>query len=186
MHSGNPRRGVEKGTTTISCRLDKTIFELLQEDSKTRGISLNSLVNKIMKRYISWERYADQIGFIPLAKETVRLIFEALDEKKIQAIAKASGKTVPRDLIILMFNKIDFSSTISFMEITCARFGTVQHRVEGDTHELTIHHGVSKKFSNFMAEGTKAMAEELGFKITIKSADTNLVSMAIQEISSGA
>jgi len=101
----------KKGTVTLSCRLDKTLYELLQSDSRKKGISLNSLINSIANRYISWERYAAEVGFVPLAKETVRLIFDSLEEKKMLKIAEHLGRTVPKELILLMFSKIDFETT---------------------------------------------------------------------------
>ncbi len=173
----------ERGSVTLSCRLDRTLYKLLQNDSRAKGISLNSMIGSIVKRYISWEKYAAEIGFIPLARETVRLIFDDLDERKMLRIANHLGRTVPREMILLMFNKVDFNSIISFLEITLSRYGMVQHIIDGLTHTLVVHHRVSKKFSNFLAHAARAMAEDLKLELEIKNADSKILSIRIEELS---
>ena len=169
-----------KNTVTLSCRLDKTLYDLLQGDAKKKGISLNSLINSIVKGYASWERYAAEIGFIPLAKETVRLMFENLDDKKLQKIAQLLGRTIPKELILLMFNKIDFDSIVSFIELTSARYGMVQHNNSGDNHEMIVYHDVNEKFSKFLGEVLKAMAEELSFKSEVLDAGAKILHVRIE------
>jgi hypothetical protein len=177
-----PGSSPKRGTITLSCRLDKTLYDLLQKDSRKGGISLNSLINSVLKKYISWEKYADEIGYIPLARETVRLVFDNLDEKAIEAVAARVGKTIPREMTLLMFNKIDFDTIISFLEITSSRYGMVQHNIIGDTHELIVHHGVSKKFSTFLAEVGKVMAEDLSFRFKVLHADSKILSAKIEQV----
>ncbi|MFY3741269.1 MAG: hypothetical protein HMLIMOIP_001723 [Candidatus Nitrosomirales archaeon] len=171
----------KKGTVTLSCRLDKTLYDMLQSDSKKKGISLNSLINSIANRYISWERYAAEVGFIPLAKETVRLIFESLEEKKMYKIAEHLGRTIPKELILLMFNKIDFDSIVAFLEITSSRYGMVQHSNGGNYHDLILYHDVNEKFSRFLCESLRVMAEDLSFKADILNADSKILRIRIGE-----
>lgn len=175
------KRPKEKNDTiTLSCRIDGTLHDLLVKDSKGQGISLNSLINSILKRYISWERYAAEIGFVPLARDTVRLIFDELDDQKLHHIANHLGRTIPRELIMLMFNKIDVNSIVAFLELTGSRYGTVQHQVNGESHDLLVHHRISEKFSRFLAEGAKAMADDLHFDLTIKHIDKNMLCLSIK------
>jgi hypothetical protein len=171
---------VKKVTVNLSCRLDKTVYELLLEDSRAQNISLNSLINMITKRYISWERYADEIGFVPLAKETVRRIFEELDETKMQQIASHLGKTIPREFILLMFNKLDFNTVVSFIEITASRYGMLEHKTSGTKHDLILHHGISKKFSDFIGDVVEAMAKDLDFKVDVHNSDRNILFLSIE------
>ncbi len=170
----------KKASATVSCRFDRTLYEVLRKDSKGKGISLNSLINSILKRYIAWEKYAIEIGFIPLAKETVSSIFDELDEVKMQQIADRLGRTLPRELILLMFNRIDFHSIIAFLEITLSRYGTVQHNIDGNTHEFIIRHNVNKKFSSFLAEVARVMGEDLSLNLSV-DVDSKIISIRIKE-----
>ncbi len=88
--------------------------------------------------------HAHEVGFIPLAKKTVRSLFEQLDDAENKRIADRLGQSLPRELITLMFNKINFYSVTTFLEVTMSRYGMVQHDISGDTHYLTAHHSVNK------------------------------------------
>lgn len=171
----------KKESVTISCRLDGTLHKLLLKDAEESGVSLNSLFNSIMRRYISWEKYANVVGFVPLATDTVRLIFDDMSEKTMRKIAKQVGRTIPRQLILLMFNKIDFNSVLSFLEITFSRYGMVQHTIRGSAHDFILYHNVNKRFSQFLAEVGKIMAEDLSIKLDVTSVDSRILSIRIEE-----
>lgn len=171
-----------KHSIITSCRFEKTLYDLLQKESKEKGLSFNALLVSILKRYISWEKYAAEIGFIPLAKETVRLLFDNMDEKKSQLIAERLGRTVPRELILLMFNKIDFNSIIAFLEITLSRYGMVQHKISGGMHDLIVFHNVNEKFSEFLVHAAKVMADDLSIKLQILNSDSSILALRIEEI----
>jgi hypothetical protein len=153
---------------------------LLKSDSKKTGTSLNNLINNILRRYISWEKYAVEIGFIPLTKETVKLLFNELDEASVKRIAKRLGGTIPRELILLMFSKVDFKNIISFLEITLSRYGMVHHLVNGENHDFVLRHNVSEKFSSFLAEVGRVMAEDLSIHYEVRVADSKILSVRIR------
>jgi hypothetical protein len=170
-----------KGSVTVSCRIDRELYDLLYKDSKAKSISLNSLINGLIKRYVSWERYAQEVGFIPLARETVKLIFESMEEKKLKEIAARVGISIPRELILLMFNRIDFMSIVCFLEISLSRYGMVQHSMHDGTHEFVLHHDVNMKFSRFLIEVGKSMAEDLSFEFEVLSVTPTILSARIRE-----
>ena len=78
-------------TVNLSCRIDKDVYEVLSKDADEKGISLNSLVNSIAKRFTSWEIHSSDIKLVPLSKEALEKIFDALDDQTIQKVAKKIG-----------------------------------------------------------------------------------------------
>jgi hypothetical protein len=75
-----------KKTRSVTFRLDSTVIDELQTEANNREISLNVLVNQILKRYEEWDRYESKIGMIPVP----RVILSNLIDKAI-SIAKSSG-----------------------------------------------------------------------------------------------
>jgi len=45
-------------TVNLSCRIEKDVYDVLNKEAKEKGISLNSLVNSMAKKFISWEIYS--------------------------------------------------------------------------------------------------------------------------------
>ena len=168
-------------TVNLSCRIDKNVYEQLLEDASKKEISLNSLVGNIAKHHITWKRYADEIGFVPITKRMLGKIFKYLDNEDIEKIAKDLGGTVPKELLFLTFDKMNFENLMQILEINATRFGVVKHFENEGVHTLNIHHGISKKFSHFLASAHKAMADDLSLKLTVTNTDKNMLCIEIED-----
>ena len=44
------------------------VVEELQRDANEGEISLNVLVNQVLKRYVEWDRYEIKLGMMPIPK----------------------------------------------------------------------------------------------------------------------
>ena len=64
-------RQIEK-TRSITFRLNSSILEGLQREADQKEISLNVLINQILKRYSDWDRYENKIGMMPCTKNDVK------------------------------------------------------------------------------------------------------------------
>ena len=168
-------------SVNLSCRIEKPIYDELIADAKKRGISLNSLISSIAKHHITWKRYADEIGFVPITKRMIGKIFKNLDEKTIEKIANDLGGTVPRELLFMTYDKMDFENFMQILEINALRFGVVKHTQNDGSHVLNIHHGINDNFSRFLAHAHQRMAEDLDFKVEITNSDKSMICMNIQK-----
>ncbi len=165
----------------LSCRIEKKIYDELVEDAKRKGISLNSLMASITKHHVTWKRYADEIGFVPITKRMIGKIFKFLDEDSIEKIAYDLGGTVPRELLFLTYDEMEFENFMQILEINALRFGAVKHTRENGIHVLNIHHGINKNFSHFLACAHQRMADDLSLKMTLTNSDNNMICMHIEE-----
>jgi hypothetical protein len=168
-------------TVNLSCRIEKKIYDELVADAKKKGISLNSLMLSITKHHITWKRYADEIGFVPITKRMIGKIFKYLDDDSIDQIAHDLGGTVPRELLFLTYDEMEFENFMQILEINALRFGAVKHTHEDGTHVLNIHHGISENFSRFLASAHQRMADDLSLKMTLTNSDKNMICMHIEE-----
>ena len=73
-------------TRSVTFRIDSTVIDELQAESDNREISLNVLVNQVLKRYAEWDRYENKIGMMPVPK----VMLSTLIDRAI-ATAKAGG-----------------------------------------------------------------------------------------------
>jgi hypothetical protein len=175
-----PFKGTHK-TVNLSCRIDKTIYDELVDDAKRKGISLNSLMLSIAKHHVTWKRYADEIGFIPISKKMIGKIFKVLDSDSIEKIANDLGGTVPKELLFLTYDEMEFENFMHILEINALRFGTVNHTSSDGVHVINIHHGINEHFSRFLGSAHMRMADDLSLKMTITNSDKNMICMNIQE-----
>jgi len=168
-------------TVNLSSRIDKIVYDQLVEDAAKKGISLNSLMNSIAKHHITWKRYADEIGFVPVTKRMLGKIFKYLDEKDIERIAKDLGGTVPKELLFLTYEKMNFENLMQILEINAMRFGVVKHVEKDGKHSLNIHHGISENFSHFLASAHQVLADDLSLELDITNTDKNMLCFEIEK-----
>ncbi len=102
--------------------------------------------------------------------------------ERLIASGDSLDRTLPRELITLMFNKLDFNNIISFLEITLSRYGMVQHNISGFNHDFVVYHNVSRKFSDFLAEAAMVMGEDMSLKLQVLNVDSKILSIRIEEI----
>ena len=164
----------------LSLRIDKEVYETLAEQAKDQGISLNSLLNSITKRHLTWERFADEIGFVPITKRTLKKIFRNLDENTIDQLADQVGGIVPRELVYLTFGTTDIENLLKVIEINATRFGKVNHSINGSTHRINISHGICENFSKFLSATHQVFANDFGLQYTAIHVDKNMFCFEIE------
>jgi len=168
-------------SVNLSCRIEKKIYDELVADAKRKGISLNSLMSSMTKYHVTWKRYADEIGFVPITKRMIGKIFKYLDKDTIEKIAHDLGGTVPRELLFLTYDEMEFENFMRILEINALRFGAVKHTHENGVHVLNIHHGISENFSHFLCCDHLRMADDLSLKMKITNSDRNMICMTIEK-----
>ena len=148
-------------------RLDSFVLGELQRDANQNEISLNGLVNKILKEYIEWGKYERKLGLIPVPKillsslirETMILAesngipIKAYREKLIKYAAEIAFSNI-KDCVIVMKKKFDIWSVLSVLEEYMKVSGiTSDHRIEsGRKHIFVIQHELGEYWSLFTKE----------------------------------
>ena len=176
---GNIKSGNK--TTNISCRIEKLISDKLSQEAKNKGISMNSLVSSIFRHHITWQKFSNELGLVPMTKPLLEIIFDQMDDKTIELIAKEFGGVVPKGLLYLSGNSMNFENMMEALEINANRFGLVKHIIHNDVHDFNIHHGISKNFSQFLAAVHQKLADDLSYKFEINNIDKNMLCMRISE-----
>ena len=55
-------------TRSITFRLDPSTVDNLQREADQKEISLNVLVNQVIRRYVKWDTFEPKIGMMPVPK----------------------------------------------------------------------------------------------------------------------
>jgi hypothetical protein len=157
-----------KKTRSVTFRLDSSVIDELQAEADNREISLNVLVNQVLKRYSEWDRYENKIGMMPVPK----VILSSLIDKAI-AVAKSSGiKDVDRyrdeiikqaaqiafglmkDSVLFMKRQYNLWVVLSVLEEYMKVSGIkADHKLEGSRkHVFIIQHELGENWSLFTKE----------------------------------
>jgi hypothetical protein len=179
-------QGVEKESTTayqskksrsVTFRLDSKVIDELQIEADNREVSLNVLVNQILKRYSEWDRYENKIGMMPVP----RVILSNLIDKAV-SIAKSSGIkdidhyrddiikqaselafSLMKDSILFMKKQYNLWVVLSVLEEYMKVSGIkADHKIEGSRkHIFIIQHELGENWSLFTKELLSLIFEKL-------------------------
>jgi hypothetical protein len=144
------------------------VIDELQMEADNREVSLNVLVNQVLKRYSEWDRYETKIGMMPVPK----VILSSLIDRAIN-VAKSSGiKDVDRyrddiikqaaqiafglmkDSVLFMKRNYNLWVVLSVLEEYMKVSGIKSdHRLEGSRkHVFVIQHELGENWSLFTKE----------------------------------
>lgn len=164
-------------TRSITFRLDSETVDRLQNEADNREITLNVLVNQVLKRYNEWDAMEIKLGMMPVPK----LLLTTLIDKSISIAREAGIKDVERyrDEIIKEAAKIAFDlmkESVLFMKnkynlwvVLAALQGYMKvsgiksdHRMEGSgKHVFVIQHELGENWSLFTKELLSMIFENL-------------------------
>ena len=138
----------KRKTSTFTLRIDEDIIKSLQNESELNDISLNTLINKILKRYVEWDLYAYKVGMIPMSKPIITSLFNMMNEEEILDLVSNFGKNVVQDIAYFMKMKTDPDSFLTWFEIRMRRsFVEFNHLQENDRHMYVLKHDLGYNWS---------------------------------------
>ena len=138
----------KRKTSTFTLRIDEDIIKSLQNESELHDISLNTLINKILKRYVEWDLYAYKVGMIPMAKPIITSLFNMMNEEEILDLVSNFGKNVVQDIAYFMKMKTDPDTFLAWFEIRMRRsFVEFNHLQEKDHHIYVLKHDLGYNWS---------------------------------------
>lgn len=132
----------------ITFRLNETVMDSVRVESDNRTISVNALVNHILKRFVEWDNFEPMSGMIHIPKPVVIEIFSNKSDDDIIRMAKSIGKNAISNTVLFMKGEKDLNTFLSWIETEMKNHSlNVRHVVEGNTHSYIIKHDMGYKFS---------------------------------------
>lgn len=139
-------------TEPSTFRLSRKSLDELKSEARRKGISLNSLVNQIIKEHIEWHSSAASAGFIPVRRMLIKDLIDPLDEKEIDDLAHNAIQNLVGTAMLVIVKKHSTESAIELLE-RWMRISGLPHRVEvkDDGKTYVIQHDMGRKWSYYLA-----------------------------------
>ena len=154
-------------TRSITFRLDPNTVDNLQREADQKEISLNVLVNQVLRRYVKWDTFEPKIGMMPVPKIILSTCFNkailvanevGMDQDEIGShrdeIIKSAAEisfALIRDSALLMKRTYNLWTVLEilqeYMKVSDMKS---DHRIEpGNTHVFMIQHELGENWSIF-------------------------------------
>ncbi|MEW6604568.1 MAG: hypothetical protein AB1351_07755 [Thermoproteota archaeon] len=163
----------------------------LEHEASQNDVSLNLLVNQIVKKYLEWDRLEDRTDMMPIPTEMFSYMIEVAarfeSEEKHARHSDASGivwkvaeivSKVLRELVILVGKEYNFDTALSVLQRYMKACGVdAHHRREGATHLVIAYHNLGKTWSLFAKDLLKLVLEDAA-KVRVETYATSNVAVA--------
>jgi hypothetical protein len=122
----------EQTTTLRTVRIPQELDNALENISKERGLSVNSFVSMLLKKYVEWDKYADRFGYITLTRESLSRILNAIDDNKLIESAQDYGSTVLKEFLMFWFKELNIDSVLNALSLRCKYANVAEYELKTD------------------------------------------------------
>ena len=167
-----PHPTKHEDTRSISYRLPTHVVEELETEAMQRKISQNVLVKQILEKYVNWDRFAENIGMIPVPRDVLKTLGEEMEGDSMNKIIDVMLPLV-KDWVMFMKGNYDLKRAIEAFEDYMRASGmTSDHRIEGETHHFIVQHNLGIKWSLFTEMILKEIFHQFLPNLAVKSRTT--------------
>ena len=180
-------------TRSITFRLDPGVVDSLQREADLKEISLNVLVNQVLRRYTKWDTFEPKIGMMPVPKIILSTCFNKailvanevgmnqndIDSHRYEIINEAAeiAFSLIKDSALLMKKTYNLWTVLEilqeYMKVSDMKS---DHMIEpGNTHVFMIQHELGENWSFF----TKVLLNLIFENLANTRPDINITSNTI-------
>jgi HicB-like protein involved in pilus formation len=164
---------------TLTFRIDQDNVKKLRTEAGSQGISLNSLINQILKSFLEWHIFEPKVGMVPLPKPVVEEIFTKMSKEQLTDIAMRVGKHELQNAAMFMKGgKMDLDSFLSWFENRMKNSSIQMSHAFNEkdrTHTYIMKHDICENWSLYFKEILLYIFNEVfGKRVDITTSDTML------------
>ncbi len=146
-------------------RINKWLDEVLEAEAKEQNISVNTLVNLVLTKYIQWDRNVEKMGYVSLSPEMLRDFVSAIDDDEISEIGKRHG-TYHRGLVSHCFGEANLDSYLKWYPFwgKYSRLYSYSCKSDGRSFTLVHEHDFGPKMSIYQRSFEEVGLRDIGIR----------------------
>ena len=140
-------------TVTRTIRIDEGYDEIIKYEAERRGVSVNTILDQLLRKYVQSYRYFENLTAITLSAPSLLALLEKVEEEEIIAIGKELGKERPYELILKRGIKPSYESAKWYiLEVLGDQSGwlSASINVRGGNEFIHLSHPFGYKWSLFL------------------------------------
>ncbi len=170
-------------TITRSFRFDQELSKVLDEEAERMGVSVNSVVGIILRRFAEFTRFLSKIDMVIINRELLTTLIDSLDENTISVLGAKLGSSVPRDTVLFWKKGLTDENVFEYIEKIMCRYGhlgTYDEVRQPTGRTIVVRHRLGKKGSKFFESFFRSMlkstiGKESNFELTDASIKLEIV-----------
>jgi hypothetical protein len=171
---------VMKKSAVITCRVNEDVKNKIEDEAEMNNITTNALISSILTKHVNWDRFAEDIGFVFLAKPFLRVILDEVDEKTMKLIAVSTCRGAIRDAVLFLKGEMNKDSIMEAFDLW---FGAshipFRHIKKDGIDRYVVQHGLGKKWSIYIGAVVNSLLNEIEYKVVNQKINEQSISFDI-------
>ena len=171
------------GTSVITSRVREDIKEKLEEECKSKQVTLNTLIGQILAKHVDWDRFTEEVGFVSTSKVALKAFLESIPEKQVETIGRNQCNEAMKNTIDFIQGEFNFESFIKTLDLwigsSNARF---RHITTTSSEKFIIQHELGKNWSVYFISLIEAISWDLNYAVGNKTINGQSISFEIKKV----
>jgi hypothetical protein len=155
-----------KKTITRTFRIRKEWDDILQEEAENQGVSVNVLLNKVLRKYSLYSRWADRNKDMSLPPQALREIIKTVPVESLAEAGSRSGASDAINIVNSMGLMFDYDSFIYLISEhlggpNYARWFQCFHHTQGNTDIFHLQHDLGRGWSVYLEKYVRACLKSM-------------------------
>ena len=171
--------GIKK-SAVISARVSEEVKNKLEDEAEMKASTINTLTSNILTKHVSWDRFAEDIGFVFLTKPFLRAILDEVDEKTMKLIAVSTCRGAIRDAVLFLKGEMSKETIVEAFDLWfAASHIPFRHIKKPEIDRYIVQHGLGQKWSIYIGAVVNVLLNEVGHKVTNQKSEGQSISFEI-------
>jgi hypothetical protein len=168
-----------KGSVTRSVRIEKDADERLRQLASQGDTSVNTLVNRALRKFVEWDAYGEKFGFITMPSVILVKLMDCLTDDEATALGAWAGRNLLKEYITFWFTEVTPETLLEGFPKLLSKYGrafTYEELVEDDRRVIILKHGAGPRWSTFYEETIRtAFHDLLHLDVRVEKSDNQVV-----------
>lgn len=172
LNQGRRKKWEMRKSVTRTVRLDDDLDRAIQDQASETRVSVNFLVNRLIRKYVEWDIPAEKFGLGPVASVLLNRLFEDIDEESAGELGRWTAHEFTAPFCRYLFGELSFDTIVH----TFRRASVYGSRYAFDTTSdsrnriIVLRHNGGRKVSLFYAGIFKGLfTEALKMEVSVES-----------------
>lgn len=164
-------------TVTRSFRINEGAFLALEEESKKRNISLNTLVNQLFLSFANFDRFFQKFGMTKISKVSYRKTLKSVPDNEIVELAREVVQNSGKVIILARYGMMSLKGVLDWLKDLAdyAHWFEYNEVISSEgRHVITLTHDLGAKFSTFMVAYTKELFGQINMDPRLTSTEDSV------------
>lgn len=167
----------KRKTIGRSFRIDEEWLQVLTEEAERQGISVNSLLNRLLQQY-AYIRYMLRYGAITITRKGFSSLIACIPEDKLKENGRNAGENITKDLLLTMGVTPNHNFVLLLVKKILAEFAgwfECDHHIKRDNEILHFRHDLGINWSIYLSAVSAATFNSLlNQEVSIEHTDSSV------------